>query len=258
VIAWHTEDTTTYLALNRLPCNEIGSAMLQGLEDFLDAFDAETTRALIITSEIPGAFCAGADLRELHTTVTSRTGDDLTAELRRFLDRIHRVMNQLDALPCTTIGVIGGLCFGGGFELALTCDVLIAEKHARFAFPELRLGLIPGFGGIPRLKRDVGNAIVRDVLLTGRSINARKALEIGLVSQMVPKGDGLKAAKSLARQAAKLNREATVTAKAFMKPIPHAELEQEKELFLSLFTSPAVEEALSKFVSSTDARPYLP
>lgn len=258
MIAWHTEDTTAHLTLNRLPCNEIGSAMLQGLEDFLDGFDATAVRALIIRSEIPGAFCAGADLRELYGTVTSRRGQDLTDELRRFLDRIHTVMNRLDTLPCTTIGVINGLCFGGGFELALTCDVLIAEKHARFAFPELRLGLIPGFGGIPRLNRDVGNAIVRDVLLTGRSINARKALEIGLVSQLVPKGEGLKAAESLARQTAKLNRDAALTAKAFMKPIPSAELEREKELFLSLFASPAVEEALAKFVSSTDARPYLP
>ena len=87
-------------------------------------------------------------------------------------DRIHAVMNALDMLPMTTVGVVRGVCFGGGFELALTCDVLIAEKSARFAFPELRLGLIPGFGGIPRLRRDVGNALIRDLLLTGHGINA--------------------------------------------------------------------------------------
>ena len=61
-----------------------------------------------------------------------------------------------------------GVCFGGGLELALLCDIIVADKMARFAFPELRLGLIPGFGGIPRLKRDVGNAFIRELLLTGR------------------------------------------------------------------------------------------
>jgi enoyl-CoA hydratase/carnithine racemase len=89
-------------------------------------------------------------------------------------------MNRLDACPLTTIAAVHGVTFGGGFELALACDLIIADKTARFCFPELRLGLIPGFGGIPRLKRDLGNAVVRDLLLTGRSINATKAQNVGL------------------------------------------------------------------------------
>ena len=84
-------------------------------------------------------------------------------------------MNTIDAAPLTTIAAVHGVTFGGGFELALVCDLIIADKMARFCFPELRLGLIPGFGGIPRLKRDLGNAVVRDLLLTGRSFNATKA-----------------------------------------------------------------------------------
>ena len=79
-------------------------------------------------------------------------------------------MNAIDAAPLTTIAAVHGVTFGGGFELALACDLIVADKMARFCFPELRLGLIPGFGGIPRLKRDLGNAVVRDLLLTGRSI----------------------------------------------------------------------------------------
>ena len=94
-------------------------------------------------------------------------------------------MNAIDAAPLTTIAAVQGVAFGGGFELALVCDLIIADKMARFCFPELRLGLIPGFGGIPRLKRDLGNAVVRDLLLTGRSINATKAQAVGLVSQVV-------------------------------------------------------------------------
>ena len=92
----------------------------------------------------------------------------------------------------TTIAAVQGVTFGGGFELALTCDLIIADKMTRFCFPELRLGLIPGFGGIPRLKRDLGNAVVRDLLLTGRSINATKAQAVGLVSQVTAEGDALR------------------------------------------------------------------
>ena len=107
--------------------------------------------------------------------------------VRDFLERIHRVLNRDRCAPLTTIAAVHGVTFGGGFELALVCDLIIADKMARFCFPELRLGLIPGFGGIPRLKRDLGNAVVRDLLLTGRSFNATKAQQIGLVSQVCAK-----------------------------------------------------------------------
>ncbi len=90
--------------------------------------------------------------------------------------------------------------------MALACDLIIADKMARFCFPELRLGLIPGFGGIPRLKRDLGNAVVRDLLLTGRSFNATKAQQIGLVSQVVAEGEALRAARATAAQLAKFDR----------------------------------------------------
>src|SRR5581483_5616353 len=115
--------------------------------------------------------------------------------VRDFLERIHRVLNTIDASPLITIAAVHGVTFGGGFELALACDLIIADKMARFCFPELRLGLIPGFGGIPRLRRDLGNAVVRDLLLTGRSFNATKAQAIGLVSQVVGEGEALKVAR---------------------------------------------------------------
>jgi enoyl-CoA hydratase/carnithine racemase len=167
-------------------------------------------------------------------------------------------MNRLDALPLTTIGAIHGACFGGGFELALTCDLLIADKSARFCFPELRLGLLPGFGGIPRLKRDVGNGVVRDLLLTGRSLNAKKAQTVGLVSQMVGQGKHLDAARAAAKQATRFDADAARTTKAFIKKVPYAELEEEKAHFKRLSLSTVTEAALKKFVESKDLRPYLP
>ncbi len=148
--------------------------------------------------------------------------------------------------------------FGGGFELALTCDLIIADKMARFCFPELRLGLIPGFGGIPRLKRDLGNAVVRDLLLTGRSLNASRALSVGLVSQVAAEGEALRLARSTAAQAGKFDRETRIAAKKFLKPIPHDELRREIDLFCELLARPAVKAGLKKFVESTGAQPYLP
>src|SRR5690606_37238011 len=129
---------------------------------------------------------------------------------------------------------------------------------ARFAFPELRLGIIPGFGGIPRLKRDCGNALVRDLLLTGRSINAKRAVAAGLVSQMVPTGEGLTAALATAEQATKFDPMAARTAKEFIKPLPREQLRQEKAHFLRLADRPLLKAALKKFVESDDIRPYLP
>jgi enoyl-CoA hydratase len=168
------------------------------------------------------------------------------------------VLNTIDASPLTTIAAVHGVTFGGGLELALACDLIIADKSARFAFPELRLGLIPGFGGIPRLKRDVGNAVARDLLLTGRSFNATKAQQIGLVSQLVGEGEALRAARATAAQARKFDRQTSATAKRFIKPIPYDELKTEIEIFCELFGRPAVQAGLKKFVESTDAQPYLP
>lgn len=257
MISWTQQDGVAELVLNAPPCNEIGAAMLSALEGFLDTFDPTGVSALIIRSEQAAGFSAGAALKELYEQIADREVADWHDDLVDFIDRIHRVMDRLDTLPVTTIGVIHGVCFGGGFELALTCDIRIVEKTARFAFPELRLGIIPGFGGIPRLRRDVGNGLVRDLLLTGRSINAKKAVECGLASQLVGAGKGATAARRMAAQTTKYDADARATCKAFMKPLPAAELAAEKAHFVRLFQRPVVLDALKNFYTSTDVRPYL-
>jgi len=258
MIDWALKEGVYDLRLGLEPCNEIGMTMLSALERFLDQVDTESAHAVVIRSTVRGGFSAGADLRELYQGLKDRPESEHEEALREFIDRIHSVMDRLDMLPLTTIGLVHGICFGGGFELALTCDILVAERSARFAFPELRLGIIPGFGGIPRLRRDVGNAVVRDLLLTGRSINAKKAQAVGLVSQVVPTGQGMRAAWATARQATKFDRGAAVTCKRFMKPLPVEELAQEKEHFIRLAQRPVLKLALKKFVESDDPRPYLP
>jgi enoyl-CoA hydratase len=259
-LSWQVVDGTIELSLHRKPCNEIGLETLGELEQFVTSLGSlqRDSHALIIASARTEGFCAGADLRELHRVAQPLRTVDRLAGVHDFLERIHRVMNTLDAAPLTTIAAVHGLTFGGGFELALVCDLIIADKMARFCFPELRLGLIPGFGGIPRLKRDLGNAVVRDLLLTGRSIHATKAQSVGLVSQVVAEGDALRVARATAAQLKKFDRDTAIAAKNFIKPIPYEELRREIEIFCDLFTRPAVEKGLRKFVESTDALPYLP
>src|SRR5437588_10212755 len=259
-LSWGLTDGVVELALHREPCNEIGLLTLEELERFAVALEKATkeAHALIIYSSLKCGFSAGADLKELFRMSQEMDRDDAVKGVRDYLERIHRVMNTIDASPLTTIAAVHGVTFGGGFELALVCDLIIADKMARFCFPELRLGLIPGFGGIPRLKRDLGNAVVRDLLLTGRSFNSSKAQQIGLASQVVGDGEALRVARATAGQMRKFDRKTTAAAKKFIKPIPYDELRRELEVFCELFAQPAVEAGLKKFVESTSAQPYLP
>jgi len=259
-MSYECKDGVIELVLHRAPCNEIGSRSLEELEAFSRFLETEqqSAYALIVHSDLKCGFSAGADLRELYTRSQTMQIDEAVRGVRDFLERIHRVLNLIDSAPMTTIAAVHGVTFGGGFELALACDLIIADKTARFAFPELRLGLIPGFGGIPRLRRDIGNAVVRDILLTGRSFNTTKAQQIGLVSQVVAEGEALRAARATAAQVTKFDRHTTALAKKFIKPVPREELSHEIELFCDLFARPAVQAGLKKFVESTDAQPYLP
>ena len=259
-LSWGITDGVIELALHRGPCNEIGSLCLEELEQFTAVLPEleESAHSLILYSKLACGFCAGADLRELYQRSQELQKKDAIAGVRDFLERIHHVMNTLDASRLPTIAAVHGIVFGGGFELALTCDLILADKTARFCFPELRLGLIPGFGGIPRLKRDLENAVVRDLLLTGRSFNANKAQQSGLVSQVVGEGEALRIARVTAAQMGKFDRNTAAAAKKFIKPIPYDELRREIEIFCELFAQPAVEAGLKKFVESTNAQPYLP
>ena len=259
-LSWELRDGIVELTLDHEAANEIGTKTLADLEEFAAAIPALAmeTAACIISSTRKQGFSAGADLRELYRGAESLSEKERVAGVRQFLERIHAVLNAIDAAPFVTIAAVHGVCFGGGFELALACDIIIADKMARFAFPELRLGLIPGFGGIPRLKRDLGNAFVRDLLLTGRSVNAARAQAVGLVAQLAAEGEALKIARSTAAQITKFDAVTRAAAKKFIKPIPHEELRREIDLFCELFARPAVMAALKKFVESTDAMPYLP
>jgi enoyl-CoA hydratase/carnithine racemase len=259
-LSWQIVNGVVELALHRDPCNEIGSLTLEELERFATALPAlgKEAHALIVHSTQKAGFSAGADLRELFQRGREMEKSAALRGVREFLERIHAVMNTLDAVALTTIAAVHGVTFGGGFELALVCDIMIADRMARFCFPELRLGLIPGFGGIPRLKRDLGNAVVRDLLLTGRSFNVMKAQQIGLVSQIAAEGEALRVARATASQVGKFDKRTAAAAKEFVKPIPYEELKREIDIFCDLYARPAVEEGLRRFVENESPQPYLP
>lgn len=259
-LRWHLAHGVVELILDHEPANEIGTAMLADLEQFANAIPAvaEEASACIILSARKHGFSAGADLRELYHGVAQLSATERVAGVRQFLERIHAVLNAIDCAAFVTIAAVHGVCFGGGLELALACDIIVADKMARFAFPELRLGLIPGFGGTPRLTRDLGNAIVRDLLFTGRSLNAARAHALGLLAHLAAEGEAANMARSIAAQITKFDPVARAAAKRLIKPIPYEELRREMDLFCDLFSRPAVMAALKKFVESTDAMPYLP
>lgn len=136
-----------------------------------------SVRAIVITGE-GKAFSAGADIKEFMQLET-------VDEFRSFLHDLERVLRRLELLPQPSIAAVNGIAFGGGLELAMACDLRVADARARFAVPEIKLGIVPGAGGTQRLPRLVPTAVAAQMLLTGDPVDAAEALRIGLVNEVV-------------------------------------------------------------------------
>ncbi|MBM4269861.1 MAG: hypothetical protein FJ144_25205 [Deltaproteobacteria bacterium] len=145
----------------------------------------EPVRVVLVTAAGDRVFVAGADIAAM-----SQMSAD---EARTFSALGHETFDALESLPCLTVAVVQGAALGGGCELMLACDLVIASEKARFGQPETNLGLLPGFGGCARLLRRVGPALARDLVYSGRLISAEEAQRLGLVNRVVPH-DGLAAA----------------------------------------------------------------
>lgn len=183
-------DSCAVLTLNRPEAlNALSFAILGEIGEAFDQVAKSTARALIITGAGTKAFCAGADIKEL-------CGRDLMAE-KRGIERGQAVFAKLDTLPIASIAVINGFAFGGGLELGLACTFRLATANAKLACPEIKLGLIPGYGGTQRLPRIVGEARALDLVMTGRSVDAAEAERIGLISKIV-EGDSVAAGLAFA------------------------------------------------------------
>ena len=171
--------------------NAINSQMYAELSDFFGQIADGTVRAdaLILTGE-GRAFVAGADI-EPYATMT-------LTQFTQFQRTGRAVMEQLERLPIPSIAAVNGYAFGGGFEIALACDIIIASENVTFGLPEAKLGLLPGGGGTQRLTRRVGPYIAKRLIMAAQTIDAQRAYELNIVTEIVPKGEALAAALALA------------------------------------------------------------
>src|SRR5262249_21330055 len=163
--------------------NTLGQAVLADWEGILDQLEKrKDLRGAMLVSGKPGMFIAGADLREL-----GQASND-PASVRAMIRRGLAIIGRIEALPFPTVAVIDGACMGGGLEVALGFDFRLAGSHPKteIGFPEVKVGLIPGWGGTQRLSRVIGPSLAAEMICSGDAVPARKALEMGIVHDVVP------------------------------------------------------------------------
>jgi enoyl-CoA hydratase len=228
--------------------NALSGALMDELVSALRELDADDGVRCIVLGGDERAFAAGADVTEL----ASATPIELYG---------NRRIDQWDAirsLRTPLVAAVSGYCLGGGCELAMTCDIVVASETAQFGQPEINLGLLPGAGGTQRLTRAVGKATAMDVILTGRTLSADEACAAGLVARVVVKEAWLDEAKRVARQVAarspialRLAKEAVD--KAFEAPLSVG-LEFERRAFYLARASNDASEGLTAFVEKRKPR----
>jgi enoyl-CoA hydratase len=239
------DDPIAVVRINRPEVlNALNEATIHELGEALEALDAdEAVRCLVLTGD-ERAFAAGADIREafLEATPVSMLQADLTAQWQR-----------IARLRTPVIAAVSGYALGGGCELAMACDIIVASETAQFGQPEVNLGIIPGAGGTQRLTRAVGKWVAMELILTGRRIDAAEAKAIGLVAHVYPAASWLEDAKALARTiaskppvAVRLATEAVDL--AWNAPLD-AGLEFERKAFYLLFATEDRKEGVDAFVN---------
>jgi enoyl-CoA hydratase len=237
-------DGVALLTLDRPEAlNALDFALMRELAEAAERLDRDAAcRVIVITGSGERAFAAGADIKELAAqTPTSLTVDD---EFRHW-ERLKRIRTPL-------VAAVRGVALGGGFELAMLCDCLVAADDAQFGQPEIKLGVMPGAGGTQRLTRAIGKAKAMELVLTGRTMGVREAEAHGLVTKVVPAEATLEAALDLAAQIAAMPPVAVVAAKeavnrAFELPL-EAGLEFERRNFFLLFATDDMHEGTTAFI----------
>jgi len=240
VIRVERSGRVTVATIDHPPANAVSGAVVAGLSEALAQAEADLScRALVITGAGPKFFSAGADITEFGGGAEGLSGAlDLTLKFEQ------------SRLP--VIAAVNGIAFGGGCELSLACDIRICASGARFGQPEIKLGIIPGWGGTQRLPRLVGRAAAMELLLTGDPIDAQRARDIGLVSEVVEADELGSAAMRWAERLGRLAPLAlaaikrAVTAGAAL-PIADA-LKLEQREFTGLFSTEDASEGISAFL----------
>jgi enoyl-CoA hydratase len=248
----HEESTAVWTINRPEQRNALDADVLALLREAIDeaATDSEV-RAIVLTGAGDRAFCAGADIRHMRSM-----GVDPAREWSLLG---HSVLQALEDLPKPVIAAINGAALGGGCELALACDFRFMAEAAQIGQPEIKLGLIPGWGGTQRLPRIVGEALAKDLVLTGRLMRADEALRAGLVNGVEDSGSSvLDIALVYARQFSSLPPLAVAAAKRAVDrgadlPLPEANV-LEAEQFSRLFTTADRTEGIDAFLEKREAK----
>jgi enoyl-CoA hydratase len=198
------------LTLCRSPVNALSEEWGEAFERELDALERRDDWTVLHLRSTQKVFAAGADLAQIHSWTSL---DAPGARLAAYIGRLQRVFHRLETLPRVTLAEIGGAALGGGFELALSCDLRIAAVEAKLGLPEVGLGLIPGLGGTQRLTRLAGAGVASRMILGAEAVDGQAALQLGLVQWAVPRATLPEAAAAHARKLAMLPRPALAVAK---------------------------------------------
>ena len=237
-------DAVAILTLDRQEVlNALSFALLRDIGEAIDQVAKSDARALIVTGAGPKAFCAGADIKELR-------GRSLI-EQKRGAELGQSVFAKLDTLPIPSIAVINGHAFGGGLELAMACTFRLAARQAKMGLPEVKLGLIPGYGGTQRLPRLIGEARALEMIMTGRTVDAEEACRVGLVNRLID-GDPLEAGLAFARELTGFSLATLEFARAAVRRAAGLSLSEglkaEAELSTLAYRTADAEEGMAAFV----------
>jgi enoyl-CoA hydratase len=224
--------------------NALNFALLAQLAEVLETLDRDgEVRAVVLSGAGERAFAAGADIVEL----AEQTPERLAAEGH------FEAWDRIAAIGLPVIAAVRGYALGGGCELAMSCDLIVAGDDAQFGQPEIRIGVMPGAGGTQRLTRAIGQARAMELILTGRMLPAEEALAAGLVSRVVPAGDTLASAIELADTIAGMPPVAVRAAKAAVRSaaeLPLSEgLRRERAAFFALFATDDQREGMAAFMA---------
>ena len=240
------EERIAVVTLDNPPVNILTSEILQEIQTTFDALEKDpAVKVIVFTSAGTNAFIAGADIKEIAQIRSAPQAVELAK-------KGQAVLNKIENSTKVSIAAIHGVCVGGGNELVMAFHLRIASERAKFAQPEINLGIIPGFGGTQRLPRLVGLAKARELNLTGDMISAQEALRIGLVNRVVPDGELLKQTLGLAKKIASKSAVALGLAERAMREgmrLTLAEgLLREAELFGEVVESQDMQEGVKAFL----------
>jgi enoyl-CoA hydratase/3-hydroxyacyl-CoA dehydrogenase len=232
--------------LDHPPANALAPDTLTTLRRVWEQVGASAVRALVIASANPRLFCAGADIKAF-TAMDEASG-------RAYVAEMHELLRDFERSSIVTIAAVNGLALGGGCELAMACDLRVAAASARFGQPEIKLGIIPGFGGTQRLARLVGAAKALELNLLGEPISAAEAAACGLVNRVVPAEKLLSTTLALAET---LAAQAPLAVEQIKRVSAHADLDAgiaaEQEAFAAVLASADAREGIAAFLEKRPA-----